>query len=250
MKNLIILIAIVFIAVITASYFYFSNLGHNEQSRQAAGENAEANAAAGEEVPAYAEPLWTVDLNAELVIEPTVCFYDDTSRFILVQDAYHILYAISTNGEELWNAQLPGTILDSIQQLSDRSLVFTTTERLYRIDTEGDPLPGFSLQLPQKATRGAQVSHESGKDIRIDVRAGNRILSYDGRGRYLQSRPGRSATAGERPEQGEESTKPDTSVTGFPTDCGPLFYYGPLDDSDRNYLLCGNDDRKLRCYSY
>src|SRR5690606_31621564 len=105
-----------------------------------------------DETPAGYTPVWSFALNARLSNKPIVYDLDSTNRFILVQDAYHILYAISANGQQLWNAQLPGPILGSIQQLADLSLVFTTPQRLYRIDTEGDPIPGFSLQLPQKAT--------------------------------------------------------------------------------------------------
>src|SRR5690606_1752197 len=130
--------------------------------------------------------LWTFDLNGGAITSPSVPMYDDSTRFILVQDAYHILHAISPEGQKLWNAQLPGPILDSISQLSDRSLVFATAERLYRIDTEGDPLPGFSLTLPQQAIQGAIATSDGDGTVRIDVTGRKQVLSYDGHGKLLR----------------------------------------------------------------
>ena len=131
-----------------------------------------------------AAPAWTFPLNGTLEAGPAVCIYDDTSRFILAQDASHILHAVSTVGEKLWNAQLPGPVLGPIRQLSDSSIVVTTAERLYRFDAHGDPLPGFSRELQYRATYAATV-YEDGEDSRIYVPAGNRILAFDNRGQAL-----------------------------------------------------------------
>lgn len=248
MRNLIIITSAVFIAIIVTSYFYFSNLGKSEGSRQEDAEITDVDTTTAGGTSGYPAPLWTFDLNAEPVNKPRVFFLDDVRRFVLVQDAYHILYAISASGEKLWNAQLPGVIVGSIRQLSDSSLLFTTAERLYRIDKEGDPLPGFSLRLPQKATEdGATASYASRGDVRIDVQAGNRILSFDGRGKRLQTGGSRENGASDDAERNQDAqADPGDSL---PTGCGPLFYYGPLSGEEVNYLLCGND-RKLVCYRY
>lgn len=129
-------------------------------------------------------PEWTVDLGGRLITDPTVLQYDNTSRFILAQASNNILHAISTNGQRLWNAQLPGPVLGRIHQLADSSIVLTTAKRLYRFDTEGNPLPGFSIQLPHEATYGA-TTYENGQDIRFFVPAGNRILAYDANAEIL-----------------------------------------------------------------
>ncbi len=129
-------------------------------------------------------PEWTFNLNGRLISTPAVLHYNDTSRFILAQASNHILYALSPDGKQLWNAQLPGPILGNIHQLADRSILLTTAKRLYRFDTDGDPLPGFSLTLPHDATYGATV-YENGQDIRLFVPAGNRILAYDTQAKTL-----------------------------------------------------------------
>ncbi|PPL04592.1 hypothetical protein [Parapedobacter indicus] len=248
MRNLIIITSAVFIAIIVTSYFYFSNLGKDEQSTQEGTEINDVNTAVTDGTSGYPAPLWTFDLNAEPVTKPMVFFLDDSRRFILVQDAYHILYAVSATGEKLWNAQLPGKIVGNISQLSDSSILFTTAERLYRIDREGDPFPGFSLRLPRKADGdGAMASDETNGNIRIDVQAGNHILSFDGRGRHLHTRNSRASAASNAVDKSQDAPI-DPSVS-LPTGCGLLSYYGFLSDEEVNYLLCGND-RKLYCYRY
>lgn len=244
MRNIIIATSIVFIAVLITSYFYFSNLRQSDLPNHEI-ENTAIDEDVEDEISSGERPIWTFNLHAALITRPIVGSIGDTSRFILVQDAYHILYAISPSGQQLWNAQLPGPILGDIQQLADLTLVFTTAERLYRIDTDGDPLPGFSLQLPQRATgQGVTASHESAEDIRIDVQAGSRLLSFDARGRHLQTRTREANEA----VDGNQKVQADTSI-GLPTGCNPLSYYGPLSE-EGNYLLCGKDDRKLYCYRY
>lgn len=132
-----------------------------------------------------ATPAWTFTLNGRLSSVPAVLAYDDTSRFILAQDASHILHAIAADGQKLWNAQLPGPLLGEIHQLADSSIVVTTATRLYRFDVHGDPLPGFSLPLPYQASHGATVS-ENANDVRFFIPAKNRIMAYDARGKPLQ----------------------------------------------------------------
>ena len=252
MRNIIITTSIVFIAVIITSYFYFSNLQQNDLLKHEEVEHEEADQRIEDEASAGYAHVWTFTLHANLSAEPIICDLDSTNRLILAQDVYHILYAISANGQQLWNAQLPGPILGSIQQLTDRSLVFTTADRLYRIDTEGNPLPGFSLQLPQKATQGAGTWYGNKEEIRIDVPARNRVLSYDGRGKYLRSehRKITNEQIGAKQGSGIQNQDSDTLRLAKPTDCGPLVYIGPLYSNDQHYLLCGKDDRTLHCYAY
>ncbi|MGV3761446.1 hypothetical protein [Parapedobacter sp.] len=242
MRNLIIVISLVFIAIIAVSYFYFSNLAEKDTTRlpEIASEEAVGTP---EEPPASDKGiLWTFELNGGAINRPSIHRYDDSMRFILIQDAYHILHAISPRGQKLWNAQLPGPIVDSISQLTDGSLVFTTAERLYRIDTEGDPLPGFSLTLPQRATQGAIATGEG--PVRIEVETSRQVLSYDGRGRLLR-RQARNLS-----DHTDETDEPAPTAATLPHGCGPFAYIGTLDGSSQRYLLCGKDDRKLYCFLY
>ncbi len=131
-----------------------------------------------------ATPTWTFDLNGRLAATPAVLAYDDTSRFILAQSSNHILHALDFQGQRLWNAQLPGIMLGIPQQLADSSIVLTTETRLYRFDTDGNPLPGFSLELSAQATAGASViEHDS--LLRIFVPTAHALLVYDGSGNLI-----------------------------------------------------------------
>lgn len=245
MRNLIIIISVLFVTIIAVSYFYFSNLGENNRTQPNENEREETYAEQGEP-PVGNSVLWTFDLNGGAITNPSVQQYDDSTRFILVQDAYHILHAISPDGQKLWNAQLPGPIIDSISQLSDHSLVFSTADRLYRIDTEGDPLPGFSLTLPQQATHGALVINDSDGTVRIEVIGRRQVLLYDGRGKLLR-RQARSNSTGSSDKEDEADSM---LLSNIPDDCGPLVYVGPLYDDSQRYVLCGKNDRKLHCFPY
>ncbi|WP_257669275.1 PQQ-like beta-propeller repeat protein [Parapedobacter tibetensis] len=172
-----------------------------------------------------ATPEWTFDLHGRPVAGPMVLDYDHSSKFILVQASNHILYAVSPDGQQLWNAQLPGPILGRVHQLADSSIILTTAQRLYRIDTGGNPLPGFSLQLPHGATSSATV-FEDGEDIRLFVPAKNRILAYDARGKIL---PGWE----------------NKTVTG-----DILFDLKSTHVDDINYVIAGTDAGRFYFFNY
>lgn len=248
MRNLIIGISAVFIAIIAVSYFYFSRLDERHMVTEPPVAQSDSTGVMNlEQESAHNEgTLWEFRLNSGAITAPSVHLNSDSSRFILVQDAYHILHAISADGQKLWNAQLPGPIIDSISQLADLSLVFTTAERLYRIDTDGDPLPGFSLRLPQRAIHGIATSGPSSDGgIHIEVIGNRQIMSYDGRGRLLWQQRRSNSDRADDTEQSATNTLGD-----LPNDCSPLAYIGPLYDDNQQYLLCGKPDGNLYCFSY
>lgn len=244
MRNLIIGISVLFVAIIAVSYFYFSNLDERGAVPLATAPPEQVGAAPAEPA-ASNDALWAFDLNGGAISRPSVHRYTDSSLFILVQDAYHIIHAISPDGEKLWNAQLPGPIVDSISQLPDHSLVFTTAERLYRVDTEGDPLPGFSLKLPQRATRGAVTIRQPSDDaVRIQVGTDRQDLSYDGHGKLLRRQ------AHDRDAGTSDNDQANRTFADLPHGCGPLAYAGPLYNDGHRYLLCNKSDGNLYCFRY
>ncbi|HWL00113.1 MAG TPA: hypothetical protein VNQ55_09200 [Parapedobacter sp.] len=248
MRNLIIVISVVFIAIIAVSYFYFSDLEENDADTHPLVSASEELDTMPVEPPADNGTVWTFSLNSGAITAPSVHLDSDSTRFILIQDAYHILHAISADGQKLWNAQLPGPIIDSISQLPDHSLVFATAERLYRVDTEGDPLPGFSLKLPHRATQSVVATGQPADDerVRIEVTGSRQLMSYDGRGRLLRQQPRSSS------DRANDEDRPADEVPSadLPNDCGPLVYTGPLYDDGQQYLLCGKSDGDLYCFSY
>jgi len=244
MRNLIIIISVVFIAVIALSYLYFSNLKRMPSGDHPPDPHMDVLADNESQEPQHA-PVWTFELNADPIGKPAVFWLNHTQRFILLQDAYHILYAVSDDGEKLWNAQLSGEIVGSIHQLADSSLVFTTPERLYRIDKDGDPFRGFSLRLTQRATGIGAYPIEDKQHIRIDVQTGDRIHTYDGTGKRLQTRNYHREDTLYANRDDETTLRGSTDR--FTVVCDSLFYVGPLRDDEEDYLLCGNQ-HTLYCY--
>src|SRR5690606_16852525 len=118
MRNLIIGISVLFVAIISVSYFYFSNLDERGAVllAPAAAEQVEAAPA---EPAASSDALWAFELNGVAISQPSVHRYTASTHVILVQAAYHTVHAVSPDGEKLWNAQLPGPIVDSISQRPD-----------------------------------------------------------------------------------------------------------------------------------
>jgi len=168
-------------------------------------------------------PDWSFDLRGRLVTAPAVFQYDDTSKFILAQAANNILYALSPLGEQLWNAQLPGPILGKVRQLPDSTLVLNTKDRLYRFDSQGDPLPGFSMPLPHTASGGVSVCAKDGH-IRIFVPAGMRILAFDSKGEALDGWQNKSLDA-RILHSLKQATVQDTHYVIAATEAGQVYFF-------------------------
>ena len=94
---------------------------------------------------------WTYALENKAITRPYVFNHSDTSQFIVIQELDHTLHAIHPSGQKMWSAVISGRIVGEIQQLEDRSLVFVTDKnRLFRINTDGKTLPGFSIGIPDE----------------------------------------------------------------------------------------------------
>jgi len=171
-----------------------------------------------------ASPEWTFDLNSRLAAPPRVFAYDDTSRFILAQGTNHILHAIDFDGERLWNAQLTDAVLGTPRQLADSSIVLATASRLYRFATDGAPLPGFSIALPQPAT-GVPAVVEKDTTARLFVPTADGLLVYDGHGALLED-------WADQPLEGNilphtlRALEHDTAAVAVATDAGRLYALG------------------------
>src|SRR5690606_31498072 len=91
-------------------------------------------------------PEWTYSLDNKAITAPYVFEHSDTSQFILLQELDHTMHAIHPTGTKMWSTVFSGRVIGEIQQLEDRSILLVTDKnRLYRFDTSGEPLPGFSL---------------------------------------------------------------------------------------------------------
>lgn len=140
-------------------------------------------------IPSDAETrtaLWNFKISDSLSVAPAVLQYNDSSRFILAQESNGRLFAIDSEGKQLWSAALAGPAMGSIQQLSDRSIVLVTKQKLYRFRADGSPLAGFPIELEREATYSATVVEQEGENRRIYVPAGEHILAFDEKGNGLE----------------------------------------------------------------
>ncbi|MGN0004274.1 MAG: hypothetical protein ACI35V_12660 [Sphingobacterium composti] len=127
-------------------------------------------------------PEWTYQFNDRAITAPHVFEQSDSSQMILVQELDHTLHAIHPSGNKLWSAVISGRIVGEIKQMADRTIVFVTDRnRLYRIDTSGKTLKGFSAGIPEEPIAEPLISKWNGKDLFL-ITAKNSIYAYDSEG--------------------------------------------------------------------
>lgn len=125
---------------------------------------------------------WTYQLNDKAITAPYVFEQSDTSQMILIQELDHTLHAIHPSGNKLWSAVISGRIVGEMQQLTDRSIIFVTDKnRLYRIDTFGKTLKGFSTGIAEEPIAAPLVAKVQNKYVLL-VPTRNRILAYSQEG--------------------------------------------------------------------
>jgi hypothetical protein len=130
-------------------------------------------------------PEWTYRFNDRAITRPYVFEHSDTSKFILIQELNHSIHAIHPTGTQMWSVVFSGRVVGEMQQLPDRSIVLVTDRnRLYRFDTEGKPLPGFSVALSEEPTATPTIAKVLGRDV-IFVPTKNKVLAYDLEGKKL-----------------------------------------------------------------
>lgn len=130
-------------------------------------------------------PVWTFSMDNQLSVAPHLLKYSDSTNFILAQDEGNVLYAVNTQGKELWRANLAGKILSQMHQLADHTILLNTNEKLYRFKPNGDPVPGFPVVFNNAASRGLTLYDNGTQDIRIFIPAGRNIFTYDRNGKEL-----------------------------------------------------------------
>ncbi len=124
-------------------------------------------------------PEWTYSFDNRSITAPYIFEHSDTSKFILIQELDHTIHAIHPTGTKMWSAVFSGRIVGDIQQLEDRSIVLVTDkDRLYRFDTAGKPLPGFSIGLPEQPVATPTLADFEGKKV-ILVPTERTVLAYD-----------------------------------------------------------------------
>ncbi|WP_085472215.1 PQQ-binding-like beta-propeller repeat protein [Sphingobacterium psychroaquaticum] len=134
-----------------------------------------------------ATPEWTYEFENRPITQPWVFQHSDTSQFIVVQEQDHTIHGIHPAGKKLWSTVFSGRVVGEAQQLDDRSIILLTDkDRLYRFDTSGKPLPGFSISLPATPTATPTIAQINNEQL-IFIPAGRRMLVYDIQGKEVES---------------------------------------------------------------
>ena len=131
-------------------------------------------------------PDWTYQLDDRAITAPQVFEQSDTSQMILIQELDHTLHAIHPSGNKIWSTVISGRIVGEMQQLKDRSIVFVTDKnRLYRIDTTGKTLKGFSTAIAEEAVATALIAEVQNKNALL-IATRNKVLAYNLEGNRLE----------------------------------------------------------------
>ncbi len=136
-----------------------------------------------------ATPEWTYTLENKAITKPYIFEHSDTSQFILLQELDHTIHAISPQGKKLWSTVFAGRVVGDIQQLEDRSILLVTDRnRLYRFDTNGKTLKGFSVETPEEPIAHPSVVTLQGKKA-ILIPSRKKVHAFDMEGRMLPDWP-------------------------------------------------------------
>lgn len=165
-------------------------------------------------------PEWTYGLENKAITQPYVFEHSDTSQFILLQELDHTMHAIHPTGVKMWSTVFAGRVVGNIQQLKDRSIVLVTDRnRLYRFDTNGKSLPGFSTSIPAEpvATPTQAIIH--GEEAFL-IPTAHQVYAYSFDGKQIDSWEKNSVN-------GKISTKIAVTEAGefvFGTDQGDIIW--------------------------
>ncbi len=138
--------------------------------------------------PIYKEvsySLWELALDAPARMKPIIVRNHYTNaKEIFIQDEKNTIYLISNSGKVLWKRSLSEPILSDVTQIdvyanNKLQLLFNTKSKLFLIDRNGHDVPGYSVELEEKATTGLTCLDYSGNNkYRILIPAENGVL-YD-----------------------------------------------------------------------
>ncbi|WP_179354302.1 PQQ-binding-like beta-propeller repeat protein [Winogradskyella vidalii] len=135
----------------------------------------------------FTTPLETSLLTAPQAVKNHVTKAHD----IVVQDVNNTLYLISSTGNILWKKQLQGKILGQVEQIDmykngRLQLAFTTPNRLYVLDRNGNNVSNFPLKFNHSITQPLSVfDYNKRKDYRLLITQGKYLLMYNTKGKSV-----------------------------------------------------------------
>ncbi len=135
---------------------------------------------------------FNIKLDTDLLNDPQfVTNHITKHKDIVVQDINNQLYLISNSGKILWKKQLQGAILGDISQMDmykngRLQLAFTTSNRLYVLDRNGNDVAPFPLKFNDAITQPLAVfDYDKKRNYRLLVTQGESVLMYDAKGKSV-----------------------------------------------------------------
>ncbi|WP_431159021.1 hypothetical protein [Winogradskyella poriferorum] len=110
------------------------------------------------------------------------------TKDIAIQDINNVLYLVSNSGKILWKKKLQSQILGAIEQIDmykngRLQLAFTTSNRLYVIDRNGNDVNPFPLKFNDAITQPLSVfDYDNNRDFRLLITQANELLMYTAKG--------------------------------------------------------------------
>ncbi|GGH23332.1 hypothetical protein FAZ19_13300 [Sphingobacterium alkalisoli] len=128
---------------------------------------------------------WIYPLENRAITRPYIFEHSDTSQFILLQELDHTLHAIAPSGAKIWSSVFSGRVVGDLLQIADRSIILVTDRnRLYRFDTSGKPMKGFSTGVPEEPIATPTIASVNGQSL-IMVPTKKKIYTYNMEGSRL-----------------------------------------------------------------
>ena len=137
---------------------------------------------------------WFMQLDTNISMHPQLIYNHFTQeKMIVVQNNNHKVFAINSNGEELWNIQLNSKILGEITSIdfyknNKYQCLFNTESELYLIDRNGINVENFPILLPCNTKVGHSLfDYSDAKKYRIlIVGEDNNIYNLDKKGKRIK----------------------------------------------------------------
>jgi len=142
-----------------------------------------------------AQTLWQCSIGNAPIVKPvfTINHGDKENREVMVQDKANKLYQISHTGAIRWNKNVGEPIMSEIYQIDylangKLQYLFSTKNKLFIIDRNGENLEGFPLSFPAVATAGVSVfDYENNRIYRYFVPCNNKkIYAYNKNGKLIE----------------------------------------------------------------
>ena len=127
-----------------------------------------------------------VKLNAPIVMRPQfVKNHRTNGQDIVVQDANNTLYLISNTGKVLWQKDLDGPILGTMEQIDlyrngRLQLAFTTPSSFYVLDRNGNEVAPYPLSFKDRITQPLAIfDYDRNSNYRFVIVQNDKVLMYD-----------------------------------------------------------------------